>query len=78
MDFSQTERLHGAFSNLETIIFRLYLGSTPHPVIVEMKVYRDSLLKMVHNPGGDWNPGWGVDLSYIFIFFSVTCGCFGW
>ena len=19
---------------------------------------------MVHNPGGDWNPGWGVDLSY--------------
>ena len=24
----------------------------------------DSLLKMVHNPGGDWNPGWGVDLKY--------------
>ena len=21
-------------------------------------------LKMVHNPGGDWNPGWGVDLRY--------------
>ena len=21
----------------------------------------DSLLKMVHNPGGDWHPGWGVD-----------------
>ena len=20
---------------------------------------RDSLLKMYHNPGGDWNPGWG-------------------
>ena len=19
---------------------------------------------MVHNPGGDWNPGWGVDLTY--------------
>ena len=18
---------------------------------------------MVHNPGGDWHPGWGVDLS---------------
>ena len=18
---------------------------------------------MVHNPGGDWNPGWGVDLT---------------
>ena len=26
---------------------------------------RDSLLKMVHNPGGDWHPGWGVDLSYM-------------
>ena len=21
------------------------------------------ILKMVHNPGGDWNPGWGVDLT---------------
>ena len=21
-------------------------------------------LKMVHNPGGDWNPGWGVDLNH--------------
>ena len=20
---------------------------------------------MVHNPGGDWHPGWGVDLTYI-------------
>ena len=24
----------------------------------------DSPLKMVHNPGGDWHPGWGVDLSF--------------
>ncbi len=24
----------------------------------------DSLLKMVHNPGGHWNPGWGVVPSY--------------
>ena len=31
----------------------------------------DSLLKMFHNPGGDWNPGWGVDLRYIhLIIFS--------
>ena len=22
---------------------------------------------MVHNPGGDWNPGWGVDLRYKFF-----------
>ena len=28
----------------------------------------DSLLKMVHNPGGDWNPGWGVDLRYTMHF----------
>ena len=35
------------------------LGLSPLPVIVEMKVYRDSLLKMVHNPGGDsyWEGG---------------------
>ena len=25
----------------------------------------DSLLKMVHNPGADWNPGWGVVPIYI-------------
>ena len=29
----------------------------------------DSLLKMVHNPGGDWHPGWGVDLNGRHIFF---------
>ena len=27
----------------------------------------DSLLKMVHNPGGDWNPGWGVDLRCVYL-----------
>ena len=26
---------------------------------------RDSLLKMVHNPGGDWNPGRGDNPTYI-------------
>ena len=26
-----------------------------------MKVYRNSLLKMFHNSGGDWNCGWVVD-----------------
>ena len=25
------------------------------------------ILNMVHNPGGDWNPGWGVDLWYIYL-----------
>ena len=45
----------------------VYVGSTPHPRCQwQMKVfYRDSLLKMVHNPGGDWHPGWGVDLMYM-------------
>ncbi len=28
----------------------------------------DSLLKMVHNPGGDWHPGWGVDLTDWWFF----------
>ena len=27
----------------------------------QKKVYRHSLLNMLHSPGGDWNPGWGVD-----------------
>ena len=27
---------------------------------------------MVHNPGGDWNPGWGVDLRYIFKIQAAT------
>ena len=25
----------------------------------------DSLLEMVHSPGGDWHPAWGVVPSYI-------------
>ena len=46
-------------------MFMLYLGSTPHAVTVANEgLVRDSLLKRVHNPGGDWHPGWGVDLSY--------------
>ena len=28
---------------------------------------------MVHNPGGDWNPGWGVDLRYrVELFLAVN------
>ena len=31
---------------------------------------------MVHHPGGDWNPGWGVDLRYtidkgLYISFNL-------
>ena len=49
----------------------IYLGSTPHPGFQwQMKVYRDSLLKMVHIPGGDWHPGWGVDLRLIYPIYK--------
>ena len=26
----------------------------------QMKVLGFPVLKMIHNPGGDWHPGWGV------------------
>ena len=29
-------------------------------------------LKMVHNPGGDWNPGWGVVPMYYIYIVSFT------
>ena len=29
---------------------------------------RDSLLKMVHNPGGDWHPGRGDNPNYTELF----------
>ena len=36
------------------------VGLSPLPVIVANEgLGWDSLLKMVHNPGGDWNPGRG-------------------
>ena len=54
----------------------LCFGSTPHPVTVANEgLGWDSLLKMVHNPGGDWNPGWGVDLSYVSL---LECPQLGW
>ena len=40
-----------------------------------MKVYKDSLLKMVQNPGGDWHPGWGVISTSLGIqLIGVACG----
>ena len=29
----------------------------------------DPLLKMVHNPGGDWNPGRGGQPKFLYCFF---------
>ena len=47
------------------------LWFTPHPVTVTNEgLFRDSLLKMVHNPGGDWHPGWGVVPTKTILFFS--------
>ena len=46
----------------------IYIGSTfppPRIPVANEGLGWDSL-KMFHNPGGDWNPGWGVDLRYIF------------
>ena len=59
----------------------IFLWSTPHPGFQsQMKVYKDSLLKMVHNPGGDWNPGWGVDpryfIGYVPFIFHYADGWF--
>ena len=43
----------------------VWFRSTLHPETVTNKgLGWDSLLKMVHNPGGDWNPVWGVDPRY--------------
>ena len=31
----------------------------PRMPVTNEGIVRDSLQKMVHNPGGDWNRGWG-------------------
>ena len=40
--------IHGGFENgtTQNRYIYIYIGLSPLPVIVEMKVYRDSLLKM--------------------------------
>ena len=44
------------------------VGCGPFPVTVANKgLVRDSLLKMVHNPGGHWNPGKGPYPIYVLI-----------
>ena len=45
------------FCRKKCFVFRLVGGA---PVTNEGFFCWDSLPKMVHNPGGDWNPGWGV------------------
>ena len=42
-----------------SLVNGVFLGLSPLPVIVKMKVYRDSLLKMKCQPGGDsyWQGG---------------------
>ena len=36
---------------------------------------RDPLLKMVHNPGGDWHPGRGDNPSYVCLYRRVGEPC---
>ena len=38
----------------------------PRMPVASEGLVRDFLLKMVHNPGGDWNPGRGPYPSYAF------------
>ena len=38
-----------------------------------MKVYRDPLLKMVHNPGGHWHPGRGDNPSHNILCMDGFC-----
>ena len=41
----------------------------PRMPVTNEGLVRDSLQKMVHNPGGDWNPGWGggSNISYHYL-----------
>ena len=48
--------------------YPLYLGLSPFPVIVEMKVYRDSLLKMITGKGD--NPIYTLKNPYFFFFIA--------
>ena len=41
-----------------------------------MKVYRDSLLKMECQPGGDWHPGWGVVPRSTLLVLQVSLQTF--
>ena len=42
------------------------LPPPPRMPVTNEGLVRDSLLKMVHNPGGDWKPGWGVVPTYTY------------
>ena len=42
--------------------YTLGCGPPPRMPVTNEGLAWDSLLKMVHNPGGDWNRGWGVYL----------------
>ena len=41
------------------------ISSIYPPPQCQIKVRRDSLVKICNNPGGDWNLGWRVDPMYI-------------
>ena len=61
-----------------TLFNTVYFGLSPLPVTVEMKVYRDSLLKgKCNNPGGDWNAGRGDNSMFICLFLLPVVYCFG-
>ena len=52
-----------------------YLGLSPPPrmPVVNEGLGWDSLLKMVHNPGADWNPGRGDNRTTQVILLVMFC-----
>ena len=49
-------------------MYVLYIGLSPFPVtVVNEGLGWDSLLKMFHNPGGDWHPGKGDNPNYTYM-----------
>ena len=56
-----------AYLQGRTVSFREgipWIYPPPRIPVTNEGFFRDPLLKMLCHPGGDWHPGWGVDLSY--------------
>ncbi len=75
-DIDNLERYPKSFRNrTEAIFFHTScLGCPPLPVTVATEgLGWDPLLKMIHNPGGDWNPGRGDNPSSCIVSHKALC-----
>ena len=57
--------LHGSWCSSPHFTYLKWVTGLRYPgpqdaIVTNEGLGWDFLLKMVHNPGGDWNPGWGV------------------